>query len=214
MKLSNKFLFIIITTVIIIITFLSTKMLNTDELLYNSLTEQLSQEQTQNILESQEKWAWAGYVIIPLLILLRSSLVATCISIGHYLYHIDEDISIRFKHFFKIALQAEVVLLLVGISKLVWFAFIDTSYTLQDLQQFYPLSATIFLDMQSIDAWLLYPLQTLNLFEIAYWFALAYGLFKLIKGKFWKSFEITMASYGTGLIIWVVCIMFFTLSVS
>jgi len=185
-----------------------------DELIINSLTEQFTSTQIQGVIESQEKWAWLPYVIIPLFILLRSSLVATCISVGHYLYHIDDMVSIKFKHFLNIAIKAEVVLLFVGLSKLVWFGFIDTNFTLEDLQQFYPLSITNFLDVQNIDTWLLYPLQTLNLFEVIYWFALAYGLFELVKGKFWKSFQITIVSYGTGLVIWVVCIMFFTLNMS
>jgi len=189
-------------------------MLNTDELIFNSLGEQLTPVQIHKLLQSQEKWAWMGYAIIPLLIFVRTSLVATCLSIGYYLYHINDLKAMKFKYFFNIAIQAEVVLLLVGVSKLVWFNYIDTTFTLQDLQQFYPLSVVNFLDMQNIDTWLLLPLQTLNLFEVVYWFALAYGLFELIKGKFWKSFEITMVSYGTGLVIWVVCIMFFTLNMS
>lgn len=209
--MNNKFWFFILLSHLCII-FLTSNTLHTDELIFHSFSDQLTQEQLHEYIASKEKWAWIGYLITTLLVLLRIILVATCISIGYYLYHIDNDI--KFKHFFNLSLQAEVVLLLVGVSKLVWFSFIDTTYTLQDLQQFYPLSVTNFLDLQNVDAWLLYPLQTLNLFEIAYWLALTYGLFKLIKGKFWKSFEIIMVSYGTGLVIWIVCIMFLTLNMS
>ena len=207
--MKNLYLFFFLCLFSLTLGFLTKVILNMDELVINSLLEKFTNSQIQHVIESKNKWEWVEYPVISLLILLRSSIVATCISIGYYLYHIDDDINIKFNHFFKIALQAEIVLLLVGVSKLFWFMFIDTSYTLQDLQQFYPLSITNLLDVQNIDAWLLYPLQTINLFEVAYWFALAYGLFEIIKGKFWKSFEITMVSYGTGLVIWVVCIMFF-----
>lgn len=85
---------------------------------------------------------------------------------------------------------------------------------MQDIQQFYPLSYINFLDIENIEPWLIYPLQTINLFEIAYFFVLVYGVHKLLKNNYWKSFEITAASYGTGLVIWLGLVMFLTLNLT
>lgn len=186
--------------------------LDYDKLIYNFYSEQLAQEQIEKLLESQEKWAWVGYAIIPLLILIRSSLVALCLSVGVFFYEMERKIP--FKNFFRIALVGEFVLVLVGYFKLGYFYFIKTDYTLQDLQQYYPLSYINFLDLEKIQPWLVYPLQTINLFEIAYFFILVYGLWKLLKNNYVKSFEIVSVSYGGGLLIWLGLVMFLTLNMT
>lgn len=186
--------------------------LDYDKLVLNFYSEQLAQEQIEKLLESQEKWAWVGYAIIPLLILIRSSLVALCLSVGVFFY--EMECKIPFKDFFRIALVGEFVLVLVGYFKLGYFYFIKTDYTLQDLQQYYPLSYINFLDLEKIQPWLVYPLQTINLFEISYFFVLVYGLWKLLKNKFSKSFEIVAVSYGGGLLIWLGLVMFLTLNMT
>lgn len=186
--------------------------LNINELLYNQLSEQFIQEQAVKILEIQKKWDWVGYAIAPIVILLRSSLVAICLSIGMFFYNMEHHY--KFKQFFRIALIGEFVLILVSFFKLGYFYFIKTDYTLLGLQQYYPLSYINFLDINNIEPWLIYPLQTLNLFEIAYFFVLVYGLSKLLKNKFSKSIEIVAVSYGSGLVIWLGLVMFFTLNMS
>ncbi len=102
---------------------------------------------------------------MPLLILIRSSLVALCLRVGQFIYTIKN--TYKFKQFFRIVLHGEFVLVLVGFLKLGYFYFIKIDYTLEDLQQYYPLNYINFLDIQNLEPWLVYPLQTINLFEIA-----------------------------------------------
>ena len=201
------FLLIVLNLIVIIITKWG---LNINELLYNQLSEQLIQEQVVKILESQKKWSWVGFAIIPFIILIRSSLVALCLSIGLFFY--DTDNNIKFKQFFRIALFGEFVLVLVGCFKFAYFYFIKSEYNLLEVQQYYPFSYTNFLDLNKIEPWLIYPLQTVNLFELMYFLVLTYGLWKLIKNKFLISIEITAISYGSGLLIWLALIMFLTLN--
>ncbi len=215
MKNINNYALLFLATFFIgVFTVLSKYFLTTEELLYNFYSEQLAQEQVEKFIQSQEKWAWLGYAVIPLLVLIRSSLVAMCLSVGHFLYNINETKSIKFKHFLRIALAGEFVLLLVGLFKFVYFYFIKTEFTLQDMQQYYPLSYINFLDIEKLQPWLIYPLQTVNLFEIAYFFVLVIGLQKLIKSSFYKSFEMVAFSYGTGLLIWLGLVMFLILNMS
>ncbi len=211
---NNYNLFFISVLLLYITTYFIKTTLNSQELIYNFYSEQLAQEQVEKLIQSQEKWAWLGYAVIPLLVLIRSSLVAMCLSVGHFLYNINETKSIKFKHFLRIALVGEFVLLLVGLFKFVYFYFIKTEFTLQDMQQYYPLSYINFLDIEKLQPWLIYPLQTVNLFEIAYFFVLVVGLQKLIKSSFYKSFEMVAFSYGTGLLIWLGLVMFLTLNMS
>ena len=210
--MKNKNLFLFITILILVSTFLFNYLLNIDGLIYNFYSEQLAKEQIGELLENQKKWSWVNYLIMPILILLRTSLVAFCIEVGVFFYNIENKI--KFKEIFRIALLGEFVLILVGLSKLAYFYFINTTYTLVDLQQFYPLSYINFLDIDKLEPWLVYPLQTINLFEVAYFFVLVYGLYKLLQNKYIKSFEIIAVSYGTGLAIWLGLVMFLTLNMS
>jgi len=211
-KINNFKFYLIVMIITILITFYTNYLLNLDELLYNFYSEKLVQEQVENLLSTQQKWAWLGYAFIPLLILIRTSLVALCLSIGQFIYNVEN--TFRFKQFFRIALIGEFVLVLVGFFKLGYFYFIKTDYTLEDVQQYYPLSIINLLNLKNLEPWLLYPLQTINLFEVAYFFVLVYGLWKLLKNEYIKSFEMVMTSYGGGLLIWLGLVMFLTLNMS
>ena len=187
-------------------------LLNYEALIYNFYLEKGIIEKADKLIEAKKKWEWIGYAIIPIIILLRSNFVAFCLSIGLFFY--DMENKLKFKQFFRIALLGEFVLVLVGFVKLVYFLFIKTNYTLQDIQQFYPLSFINFLNIETIEPWLIYPLQTINLFEVGYFFVLVFGLHKLLQNKYWKSFEMVALSYGSGLAIWIGLVMFLTLSLT
>ena len=47
--------------------YLSKELLNTDDIMVNSLSEQLSIEQVSDIIAFREKWQWVGFAILPLL---------------------------------------------------------------------------------------------------------------------------------------------------
>tara|TARA_R110002033_G_C3890885_1_gene238823 strand:- start:2894 stop:3532 length:639 start_codon:yes stop_codon:yes gene_type:complete len=212
MKLNNYNLITLLTISSLLVIIISKYNLNIQDLFYNFYSDQLAQKQVDKIIQNQQKWEWVGYTIIPIIILIRSSLVAICLNIGMFFYNMEHPY--KFKQFLRIALIGEFVLVLVGFSRIFYFYFIKIDYTLLDLQQYYPLSYINFLDLEKIQPWLIYPLQTINLFEIAYFFVLVYGLWKLLKNKFLKSFEIVTISYGSGLIIWLGLVMFFTLNMS
>ncbi|WP_147300537.1 hypothetical protein [Tenacibaculum gallaicum] len=207
-----KYRFILVLILTYFTTFISVNLLNTEEIIFKYYSEQFTEKEIYNLIDSQKKLSWLTYSIAPILILIRTSLVALCLNIGLFFY--DTENKIKFKQLFKVALLGEFVLVFVGFVKLLYFLFIKTDYTLQDIQQFYPLSYINFLDIENIEPWLIYPLQTINLFEIAYFFVLVYGVHKLLKNNYWKSFEITAASYGTGLVIWLGLVMFLTLNLT
>ena len=209
-RFNNYKLFIFIIILLAFITFSSEKILNTKEIINDFYSDKLSEKQISQFLIGQEKWSWLGYLLIPFFILIRTSLVTLCISIGLFFYETENRI--KFKKLFRISLIGEFVLSLTFISKFFYFYFFKTDYTLHELQQFYPLSYTNLINLDNLEPWLVYPLQTINLFEIGYFFMLVFGLHKLLKNKYAKSFEIVAVSYGTGLVIWIGLIMFLTLN--
>ena len=145
MKIKNFNLFIINFILSLLAVIFLKNVLNVDDLVYNFYSEQITQEQLDKFIENKKRWEWVGYVILPILILIRTSLVTLCLNIGLFFY--DTENKIKFKQLFRIALLGEFVLVLVGFVKLLYFLFIKTDYTLQDIQQFYPLSYINFLDI-------------------------------------------------------------------
>lgn len=82
--MKNYFLIIVLVVINFITSIFYKVFLNGDKLLINFYSDQLGQEQLNELIEGQQKWIWLGYVIIPVLIFLRSSLVALCLSVGDF----------------------------------------------------------------------------------------------------------------------------------
>lgn len=208
--MKNYVLFFILLTSTFLLSYLSNYTLNLDELNYNSLAEKLTTTQLKTVLNLQEKWEWVGYVAIAIFLLLKTSIIAAILDIGCFFFSKE----IKYKKLFNIVVKAEFLFLFVIIFKTLWFYIFQQDYTLEDLQYFYPLSALNIIGYQGLETWFIYPFQVLNLFEVAYWFILAYLIGKEINETTDKGLSIVISSYGVGLLIWVVGVMFLTLNMS
>ncbi len=195
-------------------------LLNLDELYVYSIHKKITSNLIDEYLSNYNKLKWFSYVIIPLFLLVKTTLIASIIYIGAFFY---SKVKVTFKQLFNAIVKAEFVFLGVGILKIIWFYFFQTNYTLEDLQYFYPLSALNIVGYKGIDAWFIYPLQTLNLFELAYWFLLSFYVGKIAsptknkeENKYPIDFglKIVASSYGSALLLWIVVVMFFTLNYS
>lgn len=186
--------------------FASEFVLISDNLIYQSLGSQLSYERITEMLEAGKQWKWLSYVLLPIILLLKLFFVAVCFAIGALVLGIEG----KFKEYMRVAITAEFVLLLIGVIKLFWFSLVQTNYTLESLQYFAPLS--VFSLFNIVEPWLVYPLQLLNVFELAYWCVLAYCLKDILERKFSNSLGFVASTYGVGLLLWVVLVMFLTVS--
>lgn len=203
--------YLLLCFALIIIVEITNSALNYKGLLYNSLSEQLTQKQIQHFFEFQDKWKWLGYVFIPILLLVKTSLIASTLYIGTFFF---SKIPVTFKQLWAIVVSAEFVFLLPPVFKIAWFYFFQTNYKLEDIQYFYPLSALNIMGYKNLEPWFIYPFQTLNLFELVYWLILAYYIGKATKTTMDNGLKIVAYSYGSALLLWVVTIMFFTLNYS
>jgi hypothetical protein len=181
-----------------------------DDLVYDSLINQISYERISEVIDQGKKWKWLSYALIPILVSVRIFFVVICFSIGGLFFNIENG----FKKFFSIATNAEYLLIVPGVVKLLWFSFFQTNYTLTDLQYFSPLSVFNFFNPTEIDPWLVYPLQLLNAFELLYWFVLAYQLKEVLNENLSGSIGFVAKTYGVGLFIWVILVMFLIVSIS
>lgn len=93
------------------------------------------------------------------------------------------------------------------------FFHLDT-LTLETASNYYPLTILSYFGTENVVQWLQYPLQTLNLFEVAYMVVIGWFLSKQWKEDFVESLAVVVPSYVTGLLLWLVFVTFITLQIS
>ncbi len=176
----------------------------------STIAEQLTKEQLVRVLELNERWKWLSYGVIPVILMIKTQLIATVINIGAYFY----DYEVKYSKIYNVVVQSEFVFLLAIFAKGVWFYFFQPEFTIEEFQNFYPLSMLNIIDYKSLDPWMIYPFQTLNLFEVVYIFLLTFSMKKTLSIKFLDSFLLIAITYGTSLLLWITTVMFIILNYS
>jgi hypothetical protein len=184
-------------------------MILTKEVYYSTLGEQLTIERIDAMLENQAKWKFVNYLLIPLMLIIQICLVALCLNCGTILM----NHKIQFKTLFKLVLKASVVFLT---NKLVFtlillFSKIQVADDLLVINKF---ALSGFVNKESIPRWLMYSISNINLFEISFWLLLSLGMSKLLQKSFKSSLVFVVTTYGSGLLIWIVFIIFLQLNFS
>lgn len=181
-------------------------LLRTNEHFTVFLSEQLPIQQVERLTAFRTKWQWLGYAFIPLLLLLKVSIVALLLDLGCFFY----NKRLPYKELFRIAIQAEYIFLSVSVCKILWFYIFHPQFTFEELQYFAPFSLLQLIGYKGLSPWFVYPLQLVSVFELLYWLFLAYELNKALKEE--KGLPIVASGYGSGLALWAIGIMFLTLN--
>ena len=168
----------------------------------------MTQEQILSTISFFKKWEWGSILINILIIFIKITYVASCIFLGLFFYFEQHD---AFKISFNIALKAEIVFVFYLIVRIIWFGVINIPESLEAIQV-WPLSLMSFFDPNTTDQWLIYPLNTLNIFEVLYMLMLSALLATAIKIKFRKAFDLVFVSYSAGILLLIVAQMFFILN--
>ena len=208
------YLFIALIILHLILTYIDKAYISTDSKIFDFLAKDYPSSVVQNYMDSQKKWWWVSYVTTPVLIGIKVLLVAFCLNFVKIISEKLEDV--KFRDILFVVLIAEFVFIIAGFYKFFNFYLIDTDYTLETLQTYYPLSLINYKEAISTEKWLAYPLQLLNVFELMYWGVLAWGIWQLADKKisYQRSLGYVALTYGVGLLFWVGVVCFLILSVS
>lgn len=208
-NINSWLLFSIIILSSITLSYMFNYFLVDNNLYYAYFENKLSYERIDEMLYSKEKWSWVSYSLVPLFYFIKFGLITITLLTGAFMF----NFKIEIRKIFKIVIFSEIVFLLPVLLKILWFSFLQTNYTLEDLQFFSPLSLLNLFEPNEVDSWWVYPLKLLNLFEVAYWVIISILLVKITKETFDKMLGLVLSSYGIGLVLWVVFITFLTVSV-
>jgi len=208
-RFKNWFFFLLLIGSIVLTTSGINYLFLSDGIYYQSFGERLATDRIAKMIEQANKWQGLGYVFIPMVVLIRVGYTATCLYTGLFV----AELKVRFRDLFKVALLADFVFVLAGLVKLVILIFFKEVNTLDDLQ-FQPLSLIQLFDKGSVDALLAYPLSLISVFELLYWLALAWLLTWVVEKPLGSSLKTVASSYGTGLLLWVLFVMFLTVNLT
>ena len=92
----------------LLLSYFSVIVLPINDLLYQSYSEKLTTVQIEKVFAFQEKWRWISYALVPLLLLLKISLIASVLYIGTFFY---SKVKVTFKQLFNAVVKAEFVFL-------------------------------------------------------------------------------------------------------
>ena len=212
--MKNFLFYIALISIYILLIILNRIYIQTDSKMFDFLAKDYPSSVVQNYMESQKKWWWVSYVTTPVLIGIKVLLVAFCLNFVKIISEKLEDV--QFRDILTVVLIAEFVFVIAGFYKFFNFYLIDTDYTLETLQTYYPLSLINYKEAISTEKWLAYPLQLVNVFELMYWGVLAWGIWQLADKKisYQRSLGYVALTYGIGLLFWVGVVCFLILSVS
>lgn len=201
--------FLLLSGINVLLTITINCLFNTEELHYQWFGVQMAVGHMAKWFELSSGWQWIGYACIPVAVLIRISFASLCLYAGCFLV----NLKLRFKELFQVALLADFIFILAGLTKLVVLIFFREVNTPEDLQ-FQPFSLLELFDRKTIDVLFIYPSSMISVFELFYCLALTWLLTGINELTFSRSLVTVASSYGSGLLFWVLFVMFLTVNLT
>jgi hypothetical protein len=161
-------------------------------------------DQEGAVFESLQKWIYLSSAVY---LVFKLALISLILYTALYL----SGQPVRYARIFNVVTLSEFIFFIPAIIKIFWFHYEYPNGTLIDWQKLCIFSALSLFNSAPADWY--YPLQTLNLFEILYWFLLAFGISKITTLNFDGSLRMVALSYLPALFIWAAIVAFCTLMI-
>jgi len=140
------------------------------------------------------------FFAVPVFLLWKFLLTTFLLWIGCFMF----GYKLTFAQLWKWVIFSELIFILPEAMKVVWFTVFQPEPTFQDYQAFYPFSLVNLVDYNAVHSRWLYPLKSLNTFEIAYQVLLIIGIFLLSRKKWRISVYVVLSSYTLFFFIWLI----------
>lgn len=160
------------------------------------------------LVKSLQNFNIDNLYIIPLKIVF-TVLSITLIS---YFVYFSFNLKVTFLKILISIIKAQFVFLLSILFEIFHFKIIQPNNTLNDVSSFSSLSVLSLLNYKDIEPWFIYPLQTLNLFEILFVLLFTYFLTKENQVNFIKNLKTISATYFCLMFLWMVFSVFIVLN--
>ena len=130
------------------------------------------------------------YLSIPIIYLFKFTFIGFLIWVGCFGF----GYRVTYTNCWHIAMVSELIFVIPELLKIFWFMFFETDPDYGMVKAFYPLSLMNLFEFQHISPKWHYPLKSLNIFEVLYWFMLTAGIY-IKSGKLYKQ-SLIISTFG------------------
>ena len=195
-------LFLLYVSVMLIITYLQQEFVLLPELQSLDL---VGDEARAQLVERYQRMRWISFLLVPVLLLVRLSLVTLCLFLGGFFF---ADMSGRkFKDWWGVAMVAQAAMMIYSIVLCV----VNLGVGADKAMELTTYTSLLFLGGENIEPWVRMPLAAVNVFEILYWIIMALLVGRLCGTRLGKSFKFVMSTYGVGYLFYIALLMFLML---
>ena len=202
-RADKRIVFILFSSVLIVNALILNKVIISESVYFNTYSDRLDPGRISELINIRGKLEWIGYVLIPVLLLVKLFLITLSIEIGVIL----KEYKLSIKQIFHVVLIAESVFIIAQVVRNITLFLLDFN-TLDDIYNFYPLSVLNLINANSVNTWLVYPLKLANVFTIIYFIVLTKGLSYILRKKPAGMLLFSVSTYGLCLLVWTMLTMF------
>lgn len=138
------------------------------------------------------------YLSVPVFLAWKWTWTTLTLWIGCFMF----GYRLHFNRLWKMVMLAEIVFFLPEMFKVLWFTLFASDPDYNQYLAFYPFSLVNFFDYTQIAPHWLYPLKSLNIFEVLYWPVLVLGIYFLSGKKLRISAYIVLSTYILFFFVW------------
>lgn len=138
------------------------------------------------------------YLTIPLIYLIKFTFIAFFLWVGCFGF----GYKVTYSNCWHIVLVSEIIFIFPEIIKVIWFMVFETDPNFGEVRALYPFSLMNFFNFETVESKWHYPLKSLNLFEIIYWFLLVAGIYVKSYKIYRQSVIIGIFGYALPFIFW------------
>jgi hypothetical protein len=202
-RTDKRIVFIIFSLILVLCALALNRVIITDKVYFNTYSEQLDHDRIVTLVHYRRRLEWIGYILIPTGLAVKLLVITISIKTGFLFL----NYKIRLRSVFHAVLVSESVFIIAQIMRIILLYIMELN-TLEDINNFYPLSVISILNTESVPGWYIYPLKMVNLFTFTYFLVLAYGLSAVSKRKPARMLLFTLSTYGVCLGFWIMLIVF------
>lgn len=202
-------LFLGIVSLNLLIIMVSQQTLINEVVFFNTYSDQLTYDNALELFHKIQSYSWVTYAITPVVLILKFSVVSVLIFIGIFFSDLHHEVTLG--KVFKVVIVGELIFITASIVKLLWFIFFAGNYTLEDMSFFYPLSLINLFSRSEVANYWVFPMQTVNVFQVLYVLFLALGLSKISSVKKQIADRVILVTYVPAMAVWITVIMFLTI---
>jgi len=196
-------IFVLMTLILWVVNFIQQEFIFTDEFFFNTWGDKFNEDRIYEIIQTKNKWKWVYYLFVPGYIFFWIFFVTTALTIGALL----KNAQYGFLFYWGVVMRSYPVYLLnfLIVFILTFFFPVNSLYDLLKLDFF---SLAGILQIADYSIWYIYPMKSINVFEMGFWVLLTYNISQGTNQSFSRSLGFVVSTYGVALFLWTLFIMF------